>query len=302
MEGEARIEAAYFAEVMPRELRADLLVLLLDDKPVLVIIVEVQLAFKRSKLFAWPCYVVGARARYRCPACLLVVTPEAALARRLSQPISLGPGGFVMPMLVLGPSGVPVVTDVPMAKDKPELAVLSAMAHGKTDVALDVAMAALSSTAGLDEERTKLYTDLVLLSVSEAARRELEERMALKNYQYQTDVARIYYPLVRERGLKDGREQGLKEGLGQGLEQGLKEGLEQGLEPLVHQFERRLARTLTPEERSTLATRLRSEGAKTVGDVVLDLSPEDLAAWLAGTTRKAAEPRPRKRRGSRTPA
>ncbi|UQA58746.1 hypothetical protein [Polyangium aurulentum] len=55
------------------------------------------------------------------------------------------------------------------------------------------------------------------------------------------------------------------------------------LQPLAHQFERRLARPLSPSERATLAERLREQGAERVSDVVLDLSPEDLAAWLSAT-------------------
>jgi hypothetical protein len=61
------------------------------------------------------------------------------------------------------------------------------------------------------------------------------------------------------------------------------EGLSAGLQPLVHQFERRLGRPLTPSERATLVERLREQGAERVGDVVLDLSPEDLAVWLGAT-------------------
>lgn len=40
---------------------------------------------------------------------------------------------------------------------------------------------------------------------------------------------------------------------------------------------------LTSAERATLVERLRKEGAARLGDVVLDLSPEDLAAWLAAS-------------------
>ncbi|UQA55796.1 hypothetical protein [Polyangium aurulentum] len=261
---EARIEPADLSEIIPRELRADLVVLLLDDRPVLVIVVEAQLQFDPDKPFVWPCYVVGARARYRCPACLLVVTPDAALTRRLSQPIALGPGGFALPMFVLGPTGVPVVTDIPEAMKRPELAVLSAVAHGQTEVALEVAVAALAASAGLDEERGALYGDLVLSSLSEAARRALEELKAMRNYEYQSEFARKYFA--------------------QGLDEGRKEGrLEGELKPLVHQFERRLARALTPSERAILVERLREQGAERVGDVVLDLSPEDLATWLAAS-------------------
>jgi hypothetical protein len=60
--------------------------------------------------------------------------------------------------------------------------------------------------------------------------------------------------------------------------------MEKGLAPLVvHQFERRLGRALTAAERATLVERLREQGAERVGDVVLDLSPEDLATWLTAS-------------------
>lgn len=67
----------------------------------------------------------------------------------------------------------------------------------------------------------------------------------------------------------------------EGHNEGRKEGLDQGIGPLVHQFERRLRRTLSEEERSVLQGRLGSHGPARLGDVVLDLDPEVLARWLA---------------------
>lgn len=64
------------------------------------------------------------------------------------------------------------------------------------------------------------------------------------------------------------------------VEKGREEGLEEGLAPLAHQFERRLGRALTVEERSVLGQRRSSLGAERLGDVVLDLSPAELLAWL----------------------
>lgn len=61
----------------------------------------------------------------------------------------------------------------------------------------------------------------------------------------------------------------------------LQEGLEKGrLDLLSRQFERRLGRKLAASERARLGERLDSLGADRLGDVVLDLSPEALAAWL----------------------
>jgi len=87
----------------------------------------------------------------------------------------------------------------------------------------------------------------------------------------------------RQKGREEGLQQGLQKGLQKGLEEGREEGLQQGLAPLAHLFERRLRRSLTATERATLAERLLQQGAERLGDVVLDLSPEDLAAWLAAT-------------------
>ena len=75
--------------------------------------------------------------------------------------------------------------------------------------------------------------------------------------------------------------QGKEKGLEQGLEQGLEKGIAKGLGPLAHQFERRLARLLTSAEREVLVRRLDTFGSERLGDLVIDESPEALAAWLA---------------------
>lgn len=66
----------------------------------------------------------------------------------------------------------------------------------------------------------------------------------------------------------------------QGTKRGLEEGRKQGLAPTVRQFERRLGRPLTDAERQELTHRSETVSADQLGDVVLDLSPEQLAAWL----------------------
>jgi hypothetical protein len=62
------------------------------------------------------------------------------------------------------------------------------------------------------------------------------------------------------------------------VEEGIKQGL---LHMYEHGYKRRLARPLTEEERRTLHERLGQLGSDRLGDVVLDLSAEALAAWLA---------------------
>jgi len=63
-------------------------------------------------------------------------------------------------------------------------------------------------------------------------------------------------------------------------QKGVDKGLEKGLAPLVHQFERKLRRTLTAQDRQTLVKRIDLVGPERVGDVVLELTSEQLAAWL----------------------
>ena len=63
--------------------------------------------------------------------------------------------------------------------------------------------------------------------------------------------------------------------------QGKEKGREEGLGPLAHQFERRLNRALTAAERAVLVRRLDILGPARLGDVVIDASPDALAAWLA---------------------
>lgn len=122
----------------------------------------------------------------------------------------------------------------------------------------EVAVAALAGSAGVEDTKRKtLYVDLVLFSLGEAARRAFEALM-LKNYQYQSDFARKYFAEGRAEGVLEGE-----------------------LKPLVRQFERRLARSLTPTEHARLMTQVRAQGLERIGDLVLDLTPEALAAWLA---------------------
>ncbi len=202
---EARIDSADLTDIQPTEYRADLVVLLLDGKPVMGIIVEVQLSPDERKQFVWPVYVTNLRARLKCPVCLLVVTADEAVARWASRPIELGGASLFAP-LVLRPSGVPEITDENKAREDPELAVLSAMAHGQdadSAKSAQIAVAAHLASVGLDEDRSRLYFDLVLSSLSEAARRALQTMDPAK-YEYRSDFARRY---VAE-GITQGNAQG----------------------------------------------------------------------------------------------
>jgi hypothetical protein len=203
---EARLASTDLTEIQPAEYRADVVVILLDlDIPVRVIIVEVQLAVDPRKRFSWPAYVTVSRAIHGCQAGLLIVAPEPAVAGWCAEPIETGVPGFVLRPPVLRRAAVPVVTDPGEAARRPELGVLSAMAHGETEQGATIAATVLPAIRGLDDDRARLYIDLVYNSLNEAARRALEAMM--KGYEYQSDFAKKY---VAE-GLTQGRTEGRTE-------------------------------------------------------------------------------------------
>lgn len=201
-----RIGSAELSDIDPVQYHADLVVILDDDAPVLGIVVEVQLARDKDKRFVWPVYVVNLRARLKCPVCLLVVAGDDGVARWAEKPIELGGGNRFVP-LVLGPSSVPVVTDPVQASADPELAVLSAIAHGKgEDVskAVRIALAVEAAASRLDERHRRLYCDLAWTWLSDDARRELKMIDPAK-YEYQSEFARSWFAHGKEEGQAEGR-------------------------------------------------------------------------------------------------
>lgn len=74
--------------------------------------------------------------------------------------------------------------DTRRVSDVPELAVLSALAHPETEVAL----AALAAISGLPEDQARLYFDVIMAALTPHDRKTLEARM--KGYVYQSEFAR----------------------------------------------------------------------------------------------------------------
>lgn len=79
---------------------------------------------------------------------------------------------------------------------------LSAIEHGKhadTDLTVRVASTAILASEGIDEERARLYLDLILISLSEHARAALKSMNSL-GFEYQSDFARKYVAQGRAEG------------------------------------------------------------------------------------------------------
>lgn len=201
---EARLADASLNDLVPTEYRADAVVLLVDGTPVFGIILEAQLGVDRDKPFAWPMYAVSARARYQCPFVVLVVTPDPRTARWAAEQVDLG-GGHTWAALVVGPEGIPVITDAEIATREPHLAVLSAMAHGRDEdvpTAVAVATAAALGAAALPDPLRMLCFALIESSLGDAARKSFE--MLPQGQQFFSESQR--------RGFMQGKAEGQAEG------------------------------------------------------------------------------------------
>jgi flagellar biosynthesis/type III secretory pathway protein FliH len=140
---------------------------------------------------------------------LLVLTADDAVARWAGRAIDLGGGNQFVPW-VLSLSGVPEISDEAQAKADPELAVLSAVAHGADEdfeKSARIALAAQAALLDLDADRSLMYHDMLLAGLSEAAREVLQAMMP-DRYEYQSDFAKRHYA----QGQAQGQTQGLVQG------------------------------------------------------------------------------------------
>jgi hypothetical protein len=205
---EVHTESSDLSNLQPAEYRADLVLFFArGTHRVLGVIVEVQLGCDEDKPYAWPAYIANLRARHRCPVCLMVITIEETVARWAGRTIELGPGTQCNPWVV-GPSNTPAITELEEAKENVELAVLSAIEHGQSadiPLAARIAATAIVASAAIDAERSRLYLDLILISLSEHAPKAFEATMNSLGYEYQSDFARRYVAQGKAEGRVEGR-------------------------------------------------------------------------------------------------
>lgn len=204
----ARLADVTLNELVPAQYWADAVVVFTKKKPVFGVILEAQLKPDKDKRFTWPLYAVSARAREQCPFVVLVVSPNAATARWAARPIELGGGNHYQP-LVVGPEGMPRVTDHTRARREPQLAVLSVMAHGLGDpkTAAAIGTAAARAILGLPEQQRLLYSLLIESNLSEAVRKAIEMQPGLEKF----------FSEAQRRNFERGRAEGKAEGKAEGV-------------------------------------------------------------------------------------
>jgi hypothetical protein len=185
--------------------RADTVVVLYQSrgKPVLAVVVEVQLGKDPGKKLSWPDYLTTLRSRYQCPAMLLVICPGRQIATWAAEPIDIGHPDFILRPLVLGPDVIPVVTDVAEAVAVPEAAILSGIAHGRRRTARTAAFAAVGQVATHDIDLAALYADVIMAELPKALRKTAEAELR-SGIEYRSDYAKRYF----SQGMAEGEAKG----------------------------------------------------------------------------------------------
>ena len=170
-------------QLTPTEFRADLVVDFFDGaskRPRMSGVLEVQLRIDDDKLYSWPAYLILGRSRRRCETFVLVLAPDPAVAAWARKPIHLGPGNDLR-VFVLGPAEIPTITDPDVATRHPELAVLSALAHGNdAEHGMPVLRVTLGALYTLDRKEATVYLHLIYKALAGPLHRALQEEVMLR--------------------------------------------------------------------------------------------------------------------------
>jgi hypothetical protein len=254
-------------ELAPIELRADAVIAFGREEDGPIAIFEVQLAPDGEKRLAWPVYVAVVHRETGRPVLLVVLALDEETARWSREPIAIGPGATIVPY-VIGPAAVPRIVDPEVARENVELAVLSALAHGRDaggpEVAARIAVATLEAVAAegsLDDDRREIYADVVLAALGAAARASLEGLMQKGSYEFQSDFARHYIAVGREEGVALGEARGVALGEARGVALGEARGEARALLAMIR-------------ARGIELSQQREEAIRACGD------PATLEAWV----------------------
>ena len=144
---------------------------------------------------------------------LLVLCNDEKVANWARQEIIIG-GDWRFRPIVLGPAQVPWVKTPELARQLPELAVLSVLAHGNEPAGLEVLLPTIEALLTLDEQRKGFIMMWWLRSLNDAMRRALEQELKMQpgKYEYQSDFARTYFGQGEAKGQAEGEAKGRAEG------------------------------------------------------------------------------------------
>ena len=169
-----RRETSTFNTRPSDDIEADLILVLGPPQtPAHAIIVEIQQdKSKAPRQLAR--YAAALWLMLGCDVSVLVICPDRGVADHYAQPIDSGLTGYRLRPLVLGPDGIPAITDPQEAAAHPDLAAMSVMVHGRNRKVIEAFTAAL--TYMTDEHAPEYYEYAYSMSEPDI-RRLMEEIM-----------------------------------------------------------------------------------------------------------------------------
>ncbi|MBO2447961.1 hypothetical protein J4573_12730 [Actinomadura barringtoniae] len=198
------------------ERRADGHVLLIDgDRAVMSAVVEVQRTDDAGKPGAIPVYLTVARERHHCPTLVLVICLDRAAARRLKEPIPVGPFNSVQ-AIVLGPDELDL-PQYPYHRASPERVLLAVACSPDRIHQPEVRETVHKALEPLDTQRIRLYTDWLAALAFEVGGHPLEEIMGQEAQECYSSYFRRIYGQYEDKGHKAGHAEGRTEGVAVGL-------------------------------------------------------------------------------------
>lgn len=177
--------------------------------PLRGIIIEVQQERSVSKRSQLPRYAAALWLLLRCPVTVLCVCPDSDAAAWYSVPISTDLPGYVFRAEVLGPEEIPTITDPEEAAARPEMAVLSVMAHGRQRPVVEGFVDGLEL---MKPEHAPQYYEYAYSMAAPAVRRVLGEIMSSSTWPVYSPFAREHFGRGKDEGLAEGRDEGRDEG------------------------------------------------------------------------------------------
>ncbi|MFJ6799122.1 hypothetical protein [Streptomyces sp. NPDC091268] len=174
-------------EIRPLERRVDSVLRIAPPDGVggFLLAIEAQGRRDPDKAVSWAYYLSYLKAKYACPALLLVVCQDKATAGWASGPFRLGPEGWAalsLHPLVLGPANVPVITDSEVAGRDLPLATFSAMTHGRDRNAPAILEALARALETADPEAVAYYSELLEIGTGHTPARDTWRDLMPRTY------------------------------------------------------------------------------------------------------------------------
>lgn len=241
-----------------RKLRVDLAMMLSSGTQRHLILVEPQLGRDPEKRASWPGYLLQALHLFGCRIDLVVLTLTATMKAWASRPIAIGSPRMVLTPLVMGPDDIPHVTEPEQVQARPELAVLSYLAHhkGKTGRAIEAAL--IRGLLALRRHRHKhaaMYLDFATSLMDKSRKAMVEKMWTIDDYK-PVGAGKKFYDQGIKAGLAKGRAKGKTEGKAEGRAEGKAEGRAEGkAEALLAVLLGRAVRISRPARARILAER-----------------------------------------------